>query len=579
MKLGTIIGTNRPLRVNLDALVESRALITAQSGGGKSWLLRLLLEQTHGKIQHIVIDLEGEFPSLREKFDYVLIGKGGDRAAHPREAGDLARSVLELQFNVIIDLSELKVPGRRQYVKTFLEGLVNVPRKLWRPALVVIDEAHQFCPQKQRSESAAAVVDLLARGRKRGLCAVLATQRLAKLDKDAAAECGNVLVGRTVMDVDRARAVDALAIVSGAQKGEISQALMRLPAGEFYSAGVAFQPDTLTRLKVGGVKTKHPQIGRGQMVAPTPPPSQRVRDVLARLDKISEDAEEEANEVVRLRTRVRELQAELRVRPVEKVGATDEEVAGYLSQRDLAWEGRLTEALGEVARYREALKLLPAHVAAIAKALDGLPKDFPKIDPPDRWQVQDRVAAGAQRQPIRPAPKRTIARQSPPLPAIEGEYRPRAGARRMLEALARYPSGRMTESQLRTMARLKKSGTSSTYVSELLRNGLVERDGKDLLITDEGLALVGVAAATPLTAAETLEEWRKCFRAGERRMLDALVEDGGRGMTREQLGEAAELEPTSGTFGTYLGVLKRNGLAVERDGVVRLAEFLLDARA
>ena len=48
------------------------------------------------------------------------------------------------------------------------------------------------------------------RGRKRGLGTVLATQRLSKLHKDAAAEATNVLVGRTTLDVDVATARDLL---------------------------------------------------------------------------------------------------------------------------------------------------------------------------------------------------------------------------------------------------------------------------------------------------------------------------------------------------------------------------------
>jgi DNA helicase HerA-like ATPase len=66
---------------DLDRLVDTRLLVQANSGGGKSWLLRRLLEQTHGHVQHLVIDPEGEFASLREKFDYVLAAR---TAATPR---------------------------------------------------------------------------------------------------------------------------------------------------------------------------------------------------------------------------------------------------------------------------------------------------------------------------------------------------------------------------------------------------------------------------------------------------------------------------------------------------------------
>ena len=81
---------------DLDVLMPSRLLIQADSGGGKSWLLRVLLEQIFGKMQAIAIDPEGEFASLREKFPYVLVGKGGETPADPRSASLLAQRLLEL---------------------------------------------------------------------------------------------------------------------------------------------------------------------------------------------------------------------------------------------------------------------------------------------------------------------------------------------------------------------------------------------------------------------------------------------------------------------------------------------------
>jgi hypothetical protein len=47
-------------------------LVQSNSGGGKSWALRRLLEQTASLVQQIVIDIEGEFTTLREKFDFVI---------------------------------------------------------------------------------------------------------------------------------------------------------------------------------------------------------------------------------------------------------------------------------------------------------------------------------------------------------------------------------------------------------------------------------------------------------------------------------------------------------------------------
>src|SRR3990167_1113565 len=189
------ISLGKDISINLENLIDTKLLIQANSGGGKSWLLRRILEQSHGHVQQIVLDPEGEFSTLREKYDYVLAGKDGDTPAEPKSAAMLARKLLELNVSAIIDLYELPHQERKHFVRLFLEAMIDAPKKLWHPCLIVVDEAYQFCPEKGEGESEAsgAGMDLATRGRKRGFCAVLATQRLSKLHKDAAAECNNKL--------------------------------------------------------------------------------------------------------------------------------------------------------------------------------------------------------------------------------------------------------------------------------------------------------------------------------------------------------------------------------------------------
>jgi len=54
--------------LDLTTLIETRLLVQANSGGGKSFALRRLLEQSHGKVQHLVIDMEVTFRTLRERY-------------------------------------------------------------------------------------------------------------------------------------------------------------------------------------------------------------------------------------------------------------------------------------------------------------------------------------------------------------------------------------------------------------------------------------------------------------------------------------------------------------------------------
>ena len=82
---------------------------------------------------------------------------------------------------------------------------------------MVVDEAQIFAPavagevsDEVRRMSLGAMTNLMCRGRKRGLAGVIATQRLAKLAKNVAAEASNFLMGRTFLDIDMARAADLL---------------------------------------------------------------------------------------------------------------------------------------------------------------------------------------------------------------------------------------------------------------------------------------------------------------------------------------------------------------------------------
>src|SRR6266567_2182058 len=113
---------NDKVFIDLPTLLKTRLLVQANSGGGKSWLIRRILEQSQGKVQQIVIDLEGEFATLREKYDYVLAGKDGDTPAEPRSAHLLAKRLLELNVSAIIDLYELHYQDRKQFVRLFLES-------------------------------------------------------------------------------------------------------------------------------------------------------------------------------------------------------------------------------------------------------------------------------------------------------------------------------------------------------------------------------------------------------------------------------------------------------------------------
>jgi len=305
--LGQNLITNKPVKFDVAAFLRSRILCCASSGGGKSWTLRRLLEQTHGIVQQIVIDLEDEFYTLREKHDYVLGRPDGDFAVTVQSAELLARTLLETKVSAIISLAELPLHERPIFVKKFLNALVNAPRSLWHSVLVVVDEAHLFCSQKGDVESKKAVIDLMTRGRKRGFIGALATQRLAKLDKDVAAECNVKLIGLCNLPADRARAVEELGFDKEEERDK-RKVFGKLKPGHFFASGPGIDAeDGIVELKVGTVETTHPEPGASDVGVT--PPTARIRKALAKLGDLPKEAAAELKTVRELQAKVKELEA------------------------------------------------------------------------------------------------------------------------------------------------------------------------------------------------------------------------------------------------------------------------------
>ena len=312
------------VKLDLDGLIRTRLLVQANSGGGKSWLLRRLAEQLFGRIPVLIIDPEGEFATLREHYGYVLVGQGGETPADIRSAELVAQRLLELGASAVCDLYESfrgRPNDRRLWVKLFLDALIDAPKKFWKPLIVIVDEAHKFCPQETPKAGSQeerriivgckeAMISLATTGRKRGFCAIWATQRLAKLDKDASAELLNRLIGPTFEDVDVERAFDLLSVGKEERK-EFRQTIRVLAPGHFYAIGRAVSAQRIL-FAVGTVKTTHPEMGSAGYAAAPPPPPELVKALLPKLQDLPKEAEERARTVAELRQEVVELRRALR---------------------------------------------------------------------------------------------------------------------------------------------------------------------------------------------------------------------------------------------------------------------------
>ena len=155
----------------------------------------------------------------------------------------------------------------------FLNGLFDAERDLWYPILVVVDEAQLFAPaaagdvsEEARKATLGAMANLMCRGRKRGLAGVIATQRLAKLAKNVAAEASNFLMGRTFLDIDMARAADLLGLER--RQAEMFRDLGR---GRFVALGPALSRRPI-EIRIGAVETGARSTSPKLLPMPETPP-------------------------------------------------------------------------------------------------------------------------------------------------------------------------------------------------------------------------------------------------------------------------------------------------------------------
>ena len=607
----------RNVTMDVDVLLRTRLLVQANSGQGKSYLLRRLAEQLFGKIQLIIIDPDGEFATLRERFDFVLIGEGGDAPIHIPSAKLLAHRLLELRASAICNIYDGVQPqARHEWVRNFLDGLVDSPKKLWHPCGVIVDEAHKFAPERKSGESCAseAMIRLATDGRKRGQCAIFATQRLAKLDKNASAELLNRLVGGTFEDVDIDRALDLLSVARD-DVHEFKKSLKVLEPGEFYAIGRAITKERLL-LKVGAVLTHHPDSGSFHQATDAPPPTAKVKELLSKLADLPRAAEQKAQTEKELRIEIHGLKRQLKALPtrlieapviqpdprIVKANSLLKELVDEMYRIIVEHRMRLEKHGGgiseQVVRFQGEAKDVEAMHKSLARIerqmharIQGLP------DPPKSGKVIERANVVLP-SPQSPGGSVTFSQEvksAPPARKIdhlasglqqasglgvegEGESKVTGPMMKILVTLAELAAiGKLIPPKAMVAGWAGYSPTSGGYANTLgmLRTaGLIGYPSPGHVgLTPEGEAIAG--SMPPPSQDEVRRRIFTVCSGPEQKILQVLMEHGTEAMTKSEVAQTAGYSETSGGYANTLGMLRTKGfIDYPAKGMVEPAEWL-----
>lgn len=556
----------KPFYIDLDLLLAGRAMVQAGSGGGKSWLLRLLAEQTFGKVPVWIIDPEGEFASLREKFGFVLVGKGGETPADPRSIQLVVHKLLELRASVIFDIFELKPEVRQHFVRLLLEAMIDAPKHLWQALLLILDEAHKFAPESGKAEAYSATVDMASRGRKRGFSIVPATQRLAALSKNVTANLINRLVGPTFEDVDLDRAADLLSVIRS-DRPKFFEAMRVLEPGNFHAIGRAFGPHRLI-VKVGNVLTTHPELGKSKYATDPPPAPDKIKELLPKLHDLPKEAEQKAKSEADLRSEIRSLKAQLAARPVTPPQKTmpiskyDERIVEVpiMGKREMNRLEKLVE------RVEEAKKAYWMTTTSLENATRDIAATLQRLkDGKSTNEVRKAVGLG----PITITKVRT--NSNPPASHTAKYLEPFSNggkldkcAKAILGVLAQYQEG-CSIGKISLLAGYKQSGSFMSTLSSLRTQGyLIGNNSEIMTITASGVDALGDFRALPI-GPDLANYWLRhpSFGACERKILAALLNSKG-GLTVDEISEKTGYSQ-SGSFMSSLSSLRTAGVLVGKN--------------
>lgn len=261
-EIGQTLDAYVPFRFDIASIVTGRTFIGSITRWGKSWTSRKIIEQCFGHTGIIIIDPEGEYASLREKFAFLIIGK--DIPLQLETAEFIAEKILESKTSVIIDLSMVEDDEMgKEYVNKFLRRFFFLETTLRQPYLIVVEESEDFAGEKGIGTETCLriLVNIVKKGGKRGIGAIFLAHRPAWVSKGILSQCSNKAIGK--VESTDFKALEQYARVPD----EIIEKLPTLKQGEFCFVGDWVKEPTF--VKIGQVQTTH--LGYTPKIIPPSP--------------------------------------------------------------------------------------------------------------------------------------------------------------------------------------------------------------------------------------------------------------------------------------------------------------------
>ncbi len=221
------------LELTASDLIGQSVAVLGIKGSGKSNTAAVLMEELlEAGVPICVVDIAGEYHTLGDDYKVFVIGKSIETAVavevNYHNVCEVARRAYESGTSIVFDVSGYEQEERERLLQLYFQAIWTLSAVKRIPLIVFLEEAHNWIPQRGKTETKKVFVDIASEGRKRGLSLVMVGQRSARIDKDTLSQADIAFLHKVRHPIDMKVYVDLIP----RQRGWIRDRVNKLKRGE-----------------------------------------------------------------------------------------------------------------------------------------------------------------------------------------------------------------------------------------------------------------------------------------------------------------------------------------------------------
>jgi hypothetical protein len=315
------------IQLDLEKFIGRCVAILGIRGSGKTNTSAVLLEELlRFKYPLTIVDIDGEYWGLKEQYEILVVGKSKnvDIEVDVEHAGQIAEVSISKNIPVILDLSGFLLEDMYKFLLDYFKEIWDLAGKFRKPYEIVLEESHEFIPQGIRTDLKEILIKIALRGRKRGLGAIILSQRSARVDKDVLTQAEILFLHKVVHPADMRVYKEILPLSSK----EVSKLVMNLDVGDC----IYFFEENCKPIHIRLRETFHAGFTPSLKTVEIPKLKAISDEILKSIKKITESELKKKSKIERLEKEIIEFEAKLseREKKIQKL-EEDLETLGRIS--------------------------------------------------------------------------------------------------------------------------------------------------------------------------------------------------------------------------------------------------------